>query len=138
MRVVHGARAEAHRDRPFNGSDETVIFIRDNGAGFDPKYVAKLFGVFQRLHSESEFEAPGPGCPAHHSPWHDMVVVCRGRVDGGATFSSIPKRTEVPMKTGTSRHQSGSAGGRRTAGCESRWRRWTSTGEQGHSGKGER
>jgi len=98
--LSNALKFSSNREKPvievnaISDEKEHIYFVRDNGAGFDPRYQSKLFEVFQRLHDASEFPGTGVGLALVQRivARHGGRVWAESKPDAGATFYfTLPK-----------------------------------------------
>lgn len=92
--ISNALKYSSKKDKPvidigvMNDSDNTIYYVKDNGAGFDMSHADKLFGVFQRLHKVAEYEGTGVGLALAHRivTRHGGKIWAEAKVNEGATF----------------------------------------------------
>ena len=123
--ISNALKYSSKRERPIVeigsiADDENFIYyVRDNGTGFDPRYKAKLFGVFQRLHDATEYPGTGVGLALVQRivVRHQGRVWADGKPDQGASFysrfqGSLNMQEVVEYRTAACRRQSYRRGAR--------------------------
>lgn len=101
-------RAEIEIGTHPGGPGESTIYVRDNGAGFDPRFQDRLFGVFQRLHTAEEFEGTGVGLANVRRivQRHGGRTWAEGHLGVGATFFlTLPLAPSSPAASAAPAHK---------------------------------